>query len=329
MKAGKCRDSFLGVFGPLSMLFLLAFWAAGLVLGFALLHFAAEHEGARRGESFVRELYMSGETFFTLGLGDVTPHTHAAKLITVTEAGMGFGFLALVIGYLPVLYGAFSKREVTISLLDARAGSPPSAVELLHRYGGPDQDEELASLLAAYETWTAELMESHLSYPVLCYYRSQHDNQSWIAALTTILDACALLRASRDANPRRRTTLQARLTFAIARHAAVDLAQVLRTAPRPPAADRLSAEVADRLHASLAARGAGPEALKAAAERLREYRKLYEPYVNALSAHLMMELPRFDASSRAVENWRTSAWEKIAAEPGVTTEHPAVDEEHA
>src|SRR5499433_2644419 len=143
------------------------------------------------------------------------------RRLVLLEAGIGFAFLALVIGYLPVLYQSFSRREVSITLLDARAGSPPSAEELLR--GSWSDPEELTALLGEWERWSAEVLESHLSYPVLSYYRSQHDNQSWLTALTTILDASALLIAGIDQIGKQ----QALRTFKVARHAVVDLAQVV------------------------------------------------------------------------------------------------------
>ena len=149
-----------------------------------------------------------------------------ARALTVIEAGVGFGFLALVIGYLPVLYQGFSRREVNISLLDARAGSPPSAGELLVRHVGDTAG--LETLLRDWERWAAELMESHLSYPVLLYFRSQHEHQSWLGALTAVLDASALVMVGVEGGPVR----QAQLTFAMARHAVVDLAQAAGVAPR-------------------------------------------------------------------------------------------------
>ena len=167
----------------------------------------------------------------------------------VVEAGIGFGFLAIVIAYLPVLYQAFSRREVSISLLDARAGSPPSAGELLRRHG---QDmKELSQLLYDWERWSAELLESHLSYPVLGFFRSQHTNQSWLAALTAVLDTCAVVIAGVDGGP----TRQAQLTFAMARHAVVDLAQIFMTAPRALAPDRLPPSSLIRLREVLAEAG--------------------------------------------------------------------------
>src|SRR5437773_2449501 len=125
--AGGRREAYLGFYGPLSLLLLLVLWAAALVLGFGLLQYAAAPG------SFTTDVYMSGTTFFTLGLGDVAPRGTFARVLTVVESGLGFGFLAIVIGYFPVLYQAFSRREVSISLLDARAGSPPSAAELPRR----------------------------------------------------------------------------------------------------------------------------------------------------------------------------------------------------
>src|SRR5208282_2303524 len=142
------------------------------ILAFAMLHWAGGSAVNSPGETptFRTDLYMSGTTFFTLGMGDVTPGTTLARVITVAEAGTGFGFLAIIIAYLPTLYGAFSQREVNISLLDARAGSPPTAGELLRRHGRQRINDGLGAYLRDWETWSAQLMESHLTYPVLCLF---------------------------------------------------------------------------------------------------------------------------------------------------------------
>src|SRR5437764_5392409 len=191
LKSRRRRETLLGLFGPLSLLLLLALWALGLVIGFAVLQWAAGSALTGSMNSGIdADFYFSGSTFFTLGLGDVFPRSHWARFLAVIEAGTGFGFLAMVISYLPVLYQSFSRREVNISLLDARAGTPPTALELLLRH--QDDMGEFTRLLQEWEQWSAELLESHLSYPVLAYFRSQHDNQSWLAALTAVLDVCAL-----------------------------------------------------------------------------------------------------------------------------------------
>jgi len=304
MAPGGRRETYLSFYGPLSLLVLLGLWAASLIAGFAMLQWGLGSHLAVAGRParFADDLYMSGTTFVTLGLGDVAPTSAIARLVTVVESGVGFGFLAVVIGYLPVLYGAFSRREVNITLLDARAGSPPSAGELLHRHLS-DLDA-LGGLLHDWERWSAEVLESHLSYPVLSYFRSQHDNQSWLAALTTILDACALVTTAMADGPAR----QAGLTFAIARHAVVDLAQVHGTPPRPPEPDRLPPGALARLAADLAPAGLTLDGDGKTERALAELRELYEPYVAALASHLVFALPEWGRSPDPSDNWRATAW---------------------
>jgi hypothetical protein len=282
-----------------------------MVTGFAFLHHGIGSRFSHATTSLGDALYFSGTTFFTLGLGDVVPQNERARMFTVMEAGMGFGFLALVIGYFPVLYQAFSKREVQISLLDARAGSPPTAHELLSRALGDDARESrdhLIQLLADWERWAAELMESHLSYPVLCYFRSQHDNESWLSALTALLDVCALIIA----NTQGRVRNQAILTFAIARHAIVDLSQVFWTAPLPERCTRLREGEADRARMLLLKGGMTMRPPELSREHLDELRRMYEPFLMALSRFLLMSLPDFEREHRP-DNWQTSAWGRITA----------------
>ena len=306
----KRRESFLSFFGPLSLLVLLSVWAAGLIVGFALLYWSMGSALVTSGgtANFTTDLYLSGTTFFTLGLGDVVPRTTMARLLTVTEGGMGFGFLAIVIGYLPVLYQSFSRREVNISLLDARAGSPPTAGELLRRHSHAQGLEALTALLHDWERWSAELLESHLSYAALAYFRSQHINQSWLSALTTILDTCSLVMAGVEGACER----QAELTFAMARHATVDLAQVFNTPPRSPAKDRLPPAKLARLRATLAAAGLQLREGEAVSQQLARLRHMYEPYVESLADFLYLTLPPWMPESKRPDNWQSSAWERSA-----------------
>jgi hypothetical protein len=303
------RETYLGFFGPLSLILLLVVWAVGLIIGFAALHWSlgSPLHMSDASAGFATYVYLSGTTFFTLGYGDVTPGAPLGRGLAVVEGGIGFGFLALIIGYLPVIYGAFSRREASISLLDARAGSPPTAGEMLRRHG--QNIEEMDQLLRDWERWAADLLESHLSYPVLSYYRSQHNNQSWLTALTAVLDASALVMVGVDGASKR----QARLTFAMARHAVVDLAQIFNTAPREPVPDRLPNDDLTRLRSSLAAAGVrlaiGPEADKT----LSELRGMYEPYVSPLADFLLLALPRWDPKPDAFDNWQTSRWGRISA----------------
>jgi hypothetical protein len=308
MRPGKKRERYLGFFGPLSLVLLLCVWGIGLIVGFAMIHWAIGSRIALTTgtPNFSTDVYFSGTTFLTLGLGDMVPRTPLARAVTVIEAGTGFAFLAIVIGYLPVIYQAFSKREINISLLDARAGSPPSAAELLTRHGRDRSIQELMTLLKEWERWSAELLESHLSYGVLSYFRSQHENQSWLAALTTILDACTLLIVGIKDVP----SWQAKLTFAMARHALVDLAQVFNTPPLAPEPDRLPPFDFARLRQRLVAAGWTLRDGEEAERKLRELRRMYEPYVNAMSGYLFMRLPHWIPPSEVIDNWQTSAWER-------------------
>ena len=327
MRPGKRREGFLGIFGPLSILLLFGVWAGGLILSFAMLQWASASVLGQHWtvQSFRTQLYLSGTTFFTLGIGDITPHTPLARLVTVLEAGTGFGFLAVVISYLPVLYGAFSRREVNISLLDARAGSPPTAAELLRRHTRAQNLEALAEYLRAWESWAAELMESHLSYPVLCYFRSQHNNQSWLSALATILDTCALLIAHTEGALR----WQADLTFAISRHALVDLAQALDVPPEKPSVDRFYASTLVELRGILGAAGAPLCKAREGEETLGRLRAMYEPFLFGFSERLLLPLPAWGAEKVTIDNWRTSAWGKASPVPGLEAVSSGEDDEHS
>lgn len=300
---GNRRENVLMVFGPLSLILLLAVWAFGLIASFALLHWGLGSQLVGPGglTGFREDLYMSGSTFFTLGLGDVTPKTGTARALTVLESGMGFAFLALVIGYVPMISQAFSRREVNISMLDSRAGSPPTAAQLLVRHSHEEGD--LHHLLRDWERWSAELLESHVSFPVLSYFRSQHDNQSWVSALTTILDVCALAVARIEEGPER----TARLTFAMASHAVKDMCAVFHLTPVSPPRDRLPGEECKRLESLLTASGFRLRGDEKSLAKLAAMRAMYEPYVHALAVYLMMPLPDWVPPEGARDNWQGTA----------------------
>jgi hypothetical protein len=305
ISAGKKREAFLSWFGPMSLLALLSTWVLGLIVGFALLQWSLGIPvKPPEKATFSTYLYWSGGTFFTLGPGDVTTDSWLGRALAVAEAGLGFGFLALIIGYLPVTYQTFSRREVTISLLDARAGSPPAAAQLLRRVAGSGDCEVVDPLLAEWEKWAAELLESHLSFPVLSYYRSQHNNQSWLAALTSILDTCAFLLAQVKGH----NSYQARLTFAMARHAVVDLALIFNTPPLAPESDRLPAVKLQFLQKQLREAGMDITETTTGDQQLADLRGSYEPFVNALARRFLFTLPSFVPEKEASDNWQTSAW---------------------
>jgi len=324
IRPGGVRQHFLSVFGPLSVLALFAVWVTGLILSFGLLHWSI---GAPLGDQdsppgLADCAYLSGETFFTLGYGDLAPTTWTGRFLSVLESGMGFGFMAVVIGYLPVLYQSFSRREMAIGLLDARAGSPPTAGEVLARLANSGQISRVDALLWEWERWSADLLESQLSFPVLAYYRSQHDNQSWLAGLAAILDTCAVLLANvSDIN-----RYQVQITFAMARHAAVDLALIFKTAPLESLCERLPDARYQRFLQDLSTSGLKIDSSASAGQRLAELRAMYEPFLNALAIYFVFELPPVVADEVVADNWQRSAWLKHA--PGIGA-LPSIDpDEH-
>jgi hypothetical protein len=329
IKSQTRREAFLGYFGPLSMIALLGLWASGLIFGFALLQYGGGEHLASSGMpiTFRLLLYHSGETFFTLGYGDVTPASTFSRLLAVCEAGMGFAFLGVVIGYLPTLSTAFSRREIEISLLDARAGSPPSAAELLTRAASSSEKSSLDRLFQDWERWAAEVLESHLSYPVLSFYRSQHSNQSWLSALTVILDATALVMAGIDDV----NNEQARRTFKIARHAVVDLAQVVNAHYDPTAPDRLSDDDLEKIRSQLAEKGLNLHTTDGANHKLDELRALYEPYAQAIARNLFIPLPPWIRHDPIKDNWRSGPWDRMIQAQGlgrITSDRRAISDEH-
>src|SRR5580704_3824710 len=318
IKVANRRENFLAYYGPLSLIVLLGFWAAGLIFGFACVQYGlGEHVSLGNEKiTFGKVLYLSGETFFTLGYGDITPNNPAARALSVFEAGMGFAFLGVVVGYLPVIYGSFNSREVEISLLDARAGSPPSAAEFLGRLGCCPDQTVLDNIFRDWERWCADLLSSQISYPVLSFFRSQHSNQSWLGALTVMLDVTSLVMTGIDGiHPD-----QAKLTFAMARHAAVDLAQVVNSRYSPHDPDRLTPEDRMKVKTELAWRGVTINDNPDAGEKLAQLREVYESYLQALSRRLQMALPPWIHEGRVKDNWQGGPWDRAIQAQAL--EHP-------
>jgi Ion channel len=194
-RSTQARERILSGAAPFFFLVLLAVWATLAVVGYALVLWSPAFVNGIHGTgpvSFGDALYFSGSSLFTIGFGDVVA-TGAARAVVVIAGATGLGLLAVVIAYLPVLYQAFNRREVGVLLLDARAGSPPSGPELLYRMGSANARSSLSELFAEWERWAADVLETHLSYPLLVFFRSPHDNTSWVTALGSVLDAATLM----------------------------------------------------------------------------------------------------------------------------------------
>jgi hypothetical protein len=294
------RARYLGMYGPLSLLLLLSLWAVSLMAAFALLQRSVGLELGGRYSSLADDVYFSAGTFFTLGPGE--PGSLASKYLMVIEAGFGFTFLGLVIGYLPVLYQSFSERELRILLLDARAGSPPSAAEFALRRGS--NPAKLEQRLAEWEEWALDLLQNHLAYPMLAYYRSQHPNQSWLAALVTVLDVSALAMLGGEDDLKR----QAQFTFAAGRHALVHTASLFRARPRAPRRERLPPDDFARLCAVITSAQTPLHTEHLVEADLTQLRLTYEPYAHALGIYFRMALPEWIARDKTSDTWEVLSW---------------------
>jgi hypothetical protein len=302
-------DTMLGIFGPFGLIAILVLLSAGAVVCFAGLHWGVSTKlGSPHRADFGSDLYFSAGAFVS-ATTPATPTGGAGKALQIFEAATGLGFLAIAIGYLPALFQAFSRRETAVARLDPRAGSPPSPGRLLERSGQRGGWGDLDEYLLEWETWTADLMETHLSYPILGYFRSQHINQNWLAALTAVVDASAYALAYGPDG----STEAAELTFTIGRHALEDLAHTFSTRrlerdPEPRSRERLSRQEQEELRSRLEGSGLHSEAdPDAAARRLDELRSSYEPYAIAISRHLALELPDWLPRGEVRDHWPTAA----------------------
>jgi hypothetical protein len=263
--------------------------------------------------TFPQLLYASGVTFFTLGYGDLTPLGGTGHLIAVLEAANGFGFLGLLIGFVPVLYGSFSRREATILLLDSRAGSEPTAFEIIRRHAEAEAWPELLQLLKTWEELAASLLENYISFPVLAYYRSQHIDQSWLRSITTILDTCALIESALEPEHPHAKALrfQARNTFAMGRHLLVDITYILGAVPDPNLPSRLSDENSIPMRSRLREFGAPLRMCIESETQFAGIRREYEPFSAALANEILLELSPWFPDHEKPDNWQVSAWDGV------------------
>ena len=199
---GKTHDRLLGLFAPAMTLALLVSWLAALVLGYGLMLFALRDQLSPRPADLGTTLYFAASSVLTLGFGDIVAVGPAARAVVVVAAVSGLGVVALVVTFLFSLYGSYQRREVQVVTLQAAAGAPPSAVTLLETYARLDLVDRLPGFFEEWERWAAEVLDTHVAFPLLGFFRSSHDNLSWISALGTVLDAASLVLTTTEGVPR-------------------------------------------------------------------------------------------------------------------------------
>jgi len=192
------RENLLGVYAPALLITLLVMWVAALVLGFGAIFFALRHQLRPEPANYWAATYYAGTSLLTLGFGDITATTGITRAISLMAAALGLGTFAVVVAFLYSIFGAYQKREAFVVMLRERTGAPPSGVGFLVRHAEMRMMDTLPQTFRDAELWIAEVMETHLAYPILIYFRSSHDEQSWIGTLGALLDASSLLLTTVD-----------------------------------------------------------------------------------------------------------------------------------
>jgi len=218
-QSGGTRDRLLGLFAPAATIALLVAWLAGLILGYGLILYAIRDQLQPAPTSLGTVLYFAASSLLTIGYGDVVPVGEGARIVVVAAAATGLGVVALVVTFLFSLYGSYQQRETSVVLLQAKAGVPPSAVVLLENLARWGLVDHIPGFLATWESWEATVLDSHVAYPLLGYFRSSHDNLSWISALGTVLDTATLVLTTIEGVPRG----QAELVLSLGTHLVEDI----------------------------------------------------------------------------------------------------------
>ncbi len=263
-RSGRSYDRVLGLFAPAATIALLAAWLVCLILGYGLILFALRGELRPVPADLGTTLYFAATSLLTLGFGDIVAEGPLARGVITVAAISGLGAVALVVTFLFSLYGSYQRREMRVVMLQASAGAPPSAVTLLETYAQLDLVERLPDLFREWQAWAAEVLDTHVAYPLLGYFRSSHDNLSWISALGTVLDASSLVLTTVEGLPRG----DAKLFKRMGTHLVEDISNLGFQSGGPSSLDRSAFEAAcDRLERSgyvLAPRDVAWQAFEAA-----------------------------------------------------------------
>ena len=273
------REAFLGTFGALSLMLLLASWLALLVLGYGLLLDAMRPQIRPEPEGFGAVLYFAATSLLTLGYGDYVAQAGPARLVALIAAANGLGVFAVSITLLFSLYGSFQKREVAVVILEAGAGAPPSGVTLLETYAHAGILDQLPKVFQDWQAWAAEVLETHLAYPILAYFRSSHTNESWISSLGAVMDTAMLVLTTIEDGPK----AWAKLSSAVGGHCLEDLVQYFDLPDEPEIG--LERDEFDEARRRLARAGFRLRDADESWANFSRQRMAYAGRVNALARH--------------------------------------------
>ncbi|MFZ4717872.1 MAG: hypothetical protein ACOYMR_00515 [Ilumatobacteraceae bacterium] len=270
------RDRILSSYAPVALITLPAVWVALIGVGFTGIFWGTGVHPLSEA------LAISGSSLFTLGFD--RPDTTWRVVVSFVEAGIGLGLVTLMISYLPTIYGAFSRREALVGMLEVRAGLPPSTAELLIRYQRIGWLDRLADdVFERWEQWFVDVEESHTSHPSLAFFRAPHPERSWITAAGCVLDTAAITASTLDLPRDARADVMIRTGFFTLRR----IADYFRIDyPDEPGADHpitVTRQEFDELCADLAANGVPLKAdLDQAWHDFRGWRVNYDATYRAL-----------------------------------------------
>jgi hypothetical protein len=275
---GLSRDGFYGLYAPGAAILGLIVWLVLLVFGYGLVLFAIRGELEPVPANVGSALYFAGTSVLTLGYGDIVAHGPLARGVSLLAAANGLGLVALVVTFLFSLFASYQRRERLVVTLSARAKAPPSAVTLLEAYARLGMIDQLPALFAEWEQWEAEVLDSHVAYPLLGYFRSSHDNVSWLSALGALLDAAALVLTTIKGVPRG----QAELTKRGGAHLVEDIGNIFGLQGNGSVVDRGEF---DEAYARLSRAGYELEETDRAWRNFERSRRTYAGRLEALAAY--------------------------------------------
>jgi hypothetical protein len=238
-RSAGARDEVFGLFGPAVAIILLGVWIGALVFGYGLVLYGIRDQIAPVPDSFATTVYVAGTSVLTLGFGEFVAVGGAARLVVLVAGATGLGVVALVVTFLFSIYGSYQRRELEVVRLQATAGAPPSAVALLEAFQRLDFPDRLPAFFVVWQRWCAEVLDSHVAYPVLAWFRSSHDNLSWVSALGAVLDAACLVLTTIRGVPRG----DAELVRRVGAHLVEDMSNLGFRETSRPALDREAFEL--------------------------------------------------------------------------------------
>ena len=283
-RSAEARDAFLGLWAPGATVALFAMWLAFIVIADGLMLFALRSEIRPAFGSFFDALYFAGTSVLTLGFGEIVAEGVVSRLVVLVAAATGLGVVALVITFIFSLFASYQRREVLVVTLSARAKSPPSAVTLLETHARLELVDDLPGLFRDWERWAAEVLDSHVAYPLLGYFRSSHDNISWISALGAVLDAAALVVTTIKGVPRG----QAEIVLRVGAHLVEDISNYIAQV-----GDGSAVELDDftAVHERLARAGYDLEPLERSWRAFERVRRTYAGRLDALADYWATPAP--------------------------------------